>query len=208
MTQRKVDQADAGLAELKSQVQTHRAEVEQADGELHKLQVRQRELEVKSDSVRQRGHEQLDLDVSEAYARVLEGVSAHGEPSDADAGGDEEDQDALRALDGDTSEAEADADAETPDKQADRFNIDWQAVETEINELRGKIARLGTVNVDAIAEQDQLEGRQDELADQVADIAQAKHDLESLIQQINDDSRKRFDETFETIKENFAVYGF
>ena len=64
--------------------------------------------------------------------------------------------------------------------------------------------RLGTVNVDAIAEQDQLEGRQDELAEQVTDIAQAKNDLETLIQQINDDSRKRFEETFATIKENFA----
>ncbi len=204
LAQRKVEQAEAGLAELKSQVQAHRGEVERADGELHKLQVRQRELEVKSDSVRQRGQEQLDLDVAEAYARVLAGVSAHGEPGDADAGGDEEDQDALRALDGDTSEVEAESDGEAQVDLADRFNIDWQTVESEINELRGKIARLGTVNVDAIAEQDQLEGRQDELADQVSDIAQAKSDLESLIQQINDDSRKRFEETFNTIKENFA----
>jgi chromosome segregation protein len=204
LAQRKVDQANTSLAELKSQVQVHREEVELADRELHKLQVRQRELEVKSDSVRQRGHEQLELDVSEAYARVLEGVSAHDEPSDADTGGDEEDQESLRALDGDTSEEEAGSDAEMVGDLADRFNIDWQAVESEIDELRGKIARLGTVNVDAIAEQDQLEGRQDELADQVADIAQAKGDLESLIQQINDDSRKRFEDTFNTIKENFA----
>ncbi len=206
LAQRKADQANAALAELKTAVQAHRAEVEQADGELHKLQVRQRELEVKSDSVRQRGHEQLDLDVTEAYERVLAGVSVNDEPSDADAGGDEEDQAALRALDGDESEGEAgaDADDETADDMAGRFDIDWQAVETEINELRGKIARLGTVNVDAIAEQDQLEGRQDELADQVGDIAQAKADLEKLIQQINDDSRKRFEDTFNTIKENFA----
>jgi chromosome segregation protein len=202
LAQRKVEQADAGLAELKTRVQAHRSEVEQADGELHKLQVRQRELEVKSDSVRQRGQEQLELDVAEAYGRALEGVSAEDEPSDADAGGDEEDQAGLRALDGD--ESQGDADEQIKDEQADPFEIDWQAVEAEINALRGKIARLGTVNVDAIAEQDQLEGRQDELADQVSDIAQAKGDLEKLIQQINDDSRKRFEETFNTIKENFA----
>jgi chromosome segregation protein len=201
LAQRKADQADAALAALKSAVQAHRAEVEQADGALHKLQVRQRELEVKIDSVRQRGHEQLDLDVTEAYERVLQGVSLDAEPSDVDAGGDEEDQTDMRALDGDESGAGDEAqDAE----QADLFDIDWQAVEADITDLRGKIARLGTVNVDAIAEQDQLEGRQDELADQVADIAQAKHDLEELIQQINDDSRKRFEQTFETIKQNFA----
>lgn len=203
LAQRKAEQANAALSELKSQVQSHRSEVERADGELHKLQVRQRELEVKSDSVRQRGHEQLDLDVTEAYARALEGGSADDcEPSDADAGGDEEDQADLRAMDGDESQVDEVAEAEG--EQADPFEIDWKSVEAEINELRGKIARLGTVNVDAIAEQDQLEGRQDELADQVSDIAQAKHDLEALIQQINDDSRTRFEQTFNTIKENFA----
>ncbi|MEZ6193921.1 MAG: chromosome segregation protein SMC [Phycisphaerales bacterium] len=205
LAQRKADQADAALAELKKAVQSHRAEVEAADGALHKLQVRQRELEVKIDSVRQRGHEQLDLDVVEAYQHALEGATTHAEPSDADAGGDEEDQAALRALDGDGSGAGIEADTEANEEaQADPFDIDWQAVEAEIKDLRGKIARLGTVNVDAIAEQDQLEGRQDELADQVNDIAQAKTDLEQLIQQINDDSRKRFEQTFETIKQNFA----
>ena len=54
---------------------------------------------------------------------------------------------------------------------ANPFDIDWPVVEAEIAELRGKIARLGTVNIDAIAEQDQLEGRQDQLADEVNDIA-------------------------------------
>ncbi len=201
LAQRKADHANAALAELKTAVQAHRAEVEQADGALHKLQVRQRELEVKIDSVRQRGHEQLDLDVTEAYERVLQGVSVGDEPSDADAGGDDEDQTDLRALDGDESEVDAEsAEADQPDP----FDIDWPTVEADIADLRGKIARLGTVNVDAIAEQDQLEGRQDQLADEVADIAQAKHDLEELIQQINEDSRKRFEQTFETIKQNFA----
>ncbi len=202
LAQRKVEQVDTGLNELKANVQAQRGLVESADSELHKLQVRQRELEVKTDGVCQRGHEQLELDVSQAYARALQGAQADDEPSDADAGGDEEDQDALRALDGDTSDA--DMDVETPDDQPDPFDIDWASVEAEITDLRGRIARLGTVNVDAIAEQDQLEGRQDELADQVGDIAQAKNDLEVLIQQINDDSRKRFEQTFETIKENFA----
>ncbi len=200
LAQRKVEQADAALGELKQAVQSHRAEVEQADDALHKLQVRQRELEVKIDSVRQRGHEQLDLDVTEAYERALQGVSIDDEPSDAEAGGDEADQDDLRTLDGDTS-AEAE---DVLEEATDPFDIDWQAIEADISELRGKIARLGTVNIDAIAEQDQLEGRQDQLADEVNDIAQAKTDLETLIQQINEDSRKRFEQTFETIKQNFA----
>ena len=85
LAQRKVEQANESLSELKTAVQAHRTEVEQADGALHKLQVRQRELEVKIDSVRQRGHEQLDLDVTEVYERVLQGVTDEDEPCDANA---------------------------------------------------------------------------------------------------------------------------
>ncbi|MEO0514087.1 MAG: hypothetical protein AAF086_02180, partial [Planctomycetota bacterium] len=67
-----------------------------------------------------------------------------------------------------------------------------------------KIARLGTVNVDAIAEEDQLAGKQDELADQVKDIEDAEKQLHALIEQLNDDSRTRFEETFNQVRENFA----
>src|SRR5262249_31347198 len=38
-------------------------------------------------------------------------------------------------------------------------NDDWAAVEVEIEDLRAKIERLGNVNLDAIAEQDELEQR-------------------------------------------------
>jgi chromosome segregation protein len=82
--------------------------------------------------------------------------------------------------------------------------IDWKTVENEIKELKGKIARLGTVNVDAIHEEEQLAGRQDELADQVKDIEDAERQLRDLIEKINDDSRQRFEDTFNQVRENFA----
>ncbi len=82
--------------------------------------------------------------------------------------------------------------------------MDWPAVEAQIKDLRGKLDRLGTVNLDAIGEQDELEKQHDDLAAQVTDIEQAKVQLEELIKQINDDSRKRFEETFKQISEAFA----
>jgi len=99
--------------------------------------------------------------------------------------------------------ASEDVQASTADPD-EIFAIDWDAVAAEIEELKGKIARLGNVNLDAIQEQDDLEDRHEELLAQVDDIEQAKASLEKLIKQIDDDSRRRFESTFNEVKENFA----
>jgi chromosome segregation protein len=85
--------------------------------------------------------------------------------------------------------------------------IDWSAVEAEIKELRGKIQRLGNVNLDAISEQDELEGQHQDIAGQVVDIEEARDNLVMLINEINEKSRQRFEETFNDIRENFAGSG-
>ncbi len=82
--------------------------------------------------------------------------------------------------------------------------IDHDQVEAEINLLRSKLDRLGSVNLEAIHEQDELEGKHDELIQQVQDIEQAQAQLQQLIRQINDDSRKRFEKTFDQVREHFA----
>lgn len=81
--------------------------------------------------------------------------------------------------------------------------VDWEAVAGEINELKGKIARLGNVNLDAITEQSSLEERQATLHAQITDIQDAKRQLEELITKINEDSRQRFAESFAAIRIEF-----
>ncbi len=80
---------------------------------------------------------------------------------------------------------------------------DWDAVAAEINELKGKMARLGNVNLDAILEQSQLEERQASLQGQLTDIVDAKAQLEELIGKINEDSRQRFAESFAAVRAEF-----
>ena len=94
--------------------------------------------------------------------------------------------------------AEAYADRETGD-------VDWEQVKTEITELRGKIERLGNVNVDAIAEQETLEERHNFLANQVQDLTESKAQLQQLINKLNKQSREKFVETFEQIRTNFQT---
>ena len=82
-------------------------------------------------------------------------------------------------------------------------DINWEAVAEEIKELREKIHRLGNVNVEAIAEQDELEARSTFLAAQLTDLADSKRQLQELIETINVESGARFEQTFNTVREHF-----
>jgi len=82
---------------------------------------------------------------------------------------------------------------------------DCQAVENDIRELRGKIERLGNVNLDAISEQEELEKRHAFLADQLKDINESHRRLQNLIQRINKESREMFVKTFEAVRGHFQV---
>jgi chromosome segregation protein len=84
-------------------------------------------------------------------------------------------------------------------------DMNWEAVAEEIKELREKIHRLGNVNVEAIAEQDELEQRSNFLQTQLTDLAESKRQLTELIDTINLESGVRFEQTFTAVREHFAA---
>jgi len=81
--------------------------------------------------------------------------------------------------------------------------VDWEQIKQEITELRGKIERLGNVNVDAIEEQETLEQRHEFLSEQVQDLNSSRAQLQQLINRLNKKSREKFQETFEQIRGHF-----
>ncbi len=83
-------------------------------------------------------------------------------------------------------------------------DMDWQAVSDEIEDLRTRISRLGNVNLDAITEQDELEERLSGLNEQYNDLAEARKQLEQLIEKINQESTEIFLKNFEMIRANFS----
>ena len=82
-------------------------------------------------------------------------------------------------------------------------DVDWDKVKEEIAELRGKIERLGNVNVDAIDEQKILEQRHSFLSNQVQDLNSSRTQLQQLINRLNKKSREKFQQTFEEIRGHF-----
>lgn len=89
---------------------------------------------------------------------------------------------------------------ESPEEEQRRTEV-----ETEINDLRSKVNRIGAVNLDALEELDSLDERYRTLSGQFQDLTQAKESLERIIQKINADSRRLFVETLEAIRANFQV---
>lgn len=78
-------------------------------------------------------------------------------------------------------------------------------VREEIEELRRKINHLGNVNLEALSELEDLEGRYETLKGQYDDLSTAKSSLEKIIERIDADSRKLFAATFESIREHFRT---
>lgn len=78
-------------------------------------------------------------------------------------------------------------------------------VEEEISTLRRKIGNIGAVNMEALAELNQLTERYDSLSAQFTDLKAAKNSLEKIIRSINADSRRLFSETLEAIRSNFRA---
>ncbi|HTW95578.1 MAG TPA: chromosome segregation protein SMC [Tepidisphaeraceae bacterium] len=97
------------------------------------------------------------------------------------------------------------ADLTAEGKAYDPGQTDWEAIGAEIRELREKIHRLGNVNVEAIGEQSELEGRQQFLAAQIADLSNSRQQLQALIEEINQESSLRFEQTFNAVREHFQV---
>lgn len=82
---------------------------------------------------------------------------------------------------------------------------DRAAIDEEIADLRRKISNIGSVNMEALKELDEFQARFEQLDGQLKDLTEAKESLEKIINKINVDSRRLFEETLETVRSNFQV---
>src|SRR5262249_10994397 len=73
----------------------------------------------------------------------------------------------------------------------------------EIADLRKKIAKLGSVNLEALDELADVEKRETEMRTQCADLADGQTKLVQIIEQINTDSRALFAETMAAVRGHF-----
>ncbi|MCE5186163.1 MAG: chromosome segregation protein SMC [Planctomycetaceae bacterium] len=182
-TERNILAAESRISELymeKEQTQKTSVELHQKVKDLHEQRNTNQEMlrvhRAKQDQIEQQIH-QLELELSQLQVKEEDLV--------------------LRVRDDLSIDL---AQAYSSYQQQD---IDWNQVRDEIADLRGKIERLGNVNVDAIDQQQELEERSQFLTSQVDDLEQSKAQLEQLIARINTESRDKFEIVFAQIRENF-----
>jgi chromosome segregation protein len=76
-------------------------------------------------------------------------------------------------------------------------------LETHVGQLRSEVEMTGSVNMEALAELDELQSRFDRLSGHQSDLNRAKAELLATMTKIDEDSRHIFIETLESIRANF-----
>ncbi len=80
---------------------------------------------------------------------------------------------------------------------------DWDFVEAIVGDLKRRLDGMGPVNVDAIEEYEELEERYNEVRSNYDDLVSSKANLIEVIEKINEETQRRFAETFAQVKINF-----
>lgn len=81
---------------------------------------------------------------------------------------------------------------------------DEQALDTQVADLARKLSSMGGVNMEALAELDELTERHAFLVSQRDDLAAAGESLEKVIAKTRATSRKMFLESFQSVKDHFG----
>lgn len=194
--------------DLSERAQAARAIWQEQQEQAHAREIEVNDLRYRRDTLSDRLREDYQLDLTALYQEIQQKILAANQPA------------AQPAVTG--AQAAEPSVTETPPTEisvqpaetaappvADSAavpslpTLDPDQANEEINELRRKLSRLGTVNLDSLKELAELEERATTLQAQFDDLAAARKSLEEIIERINTDSRKLFEETWTTIRTNF-----
>ena len=89
------------------------------------------------------------------------------------------------------------------DKTFINYDLNMEEEEAAVNALKEKVEKLGSVNVDAIKEYEELYDRHQFISKQHADLTTSLDALKHAITKINRISRERFRQTFDNVNEKF-----
>jgi chromosome segregation protein len=165
---------------------TWRAQQEQA----HARELAVNDLRHRRDSLCARLREDYELDLATLYENQLTAENA-------------ESAEKKEEVEPNSDQGQANEPASASSAFSAGNSLDPQAANEEIEELRRKLSRLGSVNLDALQELADLEARASALQIQYDDLTAAQRSLQDIIAKINGDSRKLFSETFATIRTHF-----
>jgi chromosome segregation protein len=176
------DKADANRQareRARDQLQTLRAEWQERQAAAHAKELAVHDLQSRRDSISSRIHEDYGIDLAALVAQSASAPDERGRQTDV-----------VGRDDSDRTEAQPEV-AEPAEVQG------------KIDDLKRKLTRLGSVNMEALEELARVETEFNGLRDQHDDLNAARKSLEDVIDAINADSRKLFTETLATVRGHF-----
>lgn len=81
--------------------------------------------------------------------------------------------------------------------------IDEEALRREINTTKGKITKLGVVNLAAIEEYEEIKEKYEFMSAQAEDLENAKRELKAVIEEMTNEMKILFKENFKILNHNF-----
>lgn len=189
--------ASSAHAEAAWQAELAALALDRAEGEARHAESARQNVTQDRDAARDRAAAASDR----IHARELEaGEARHGRARIVERIRDEYDLDieAIAAKPAATVSPTADGEAPEETVPDDRAEL-----EAEIEQLRRKVAGIGNVNLEALAEAEELTARLATLQAQLDDVTTARESIEQLIARIDEDSRRLLGETIETVRGHF-----
>ena len=220
----RMDNLKRELTRVRSDIETLTSRAEQRKEAIVQLTRQRAQLEERCNTLqetikeRQQGRLELDEAVSAAKDRLMETKVAI---SELEARLRDIRRERETAMRGESDRAVRRAELETrledllasfqEDHELDLTDLEWEIPEdfdrkdarSEAQELKNKIRHLGPVNALALESFEEEKERLTFMTEQLADLEQAETTLMTTIDEINTTARKRFDETFGAIRENF-----
>jgi len=83
--------------------------------------------------------------------------------------------------------------------------IDWEALDAEVTDLKRKIDRMGNVNMEAIDQLTEGDERVTFLNTEEKDLITSREQLLEILRKVNRESRERFEKAFAEIRDHFRV---
>ncbi len=212
---KELEQAKQVGAELHEKLVEHRAAIATAESALEaaadglaKHRMREQEARIHRDTLRQKVIDELDVDLEtdELAVEPLDSLPAASTADDDEESDESEGSDVVDEVQAETEPEAADEVATTEHVASEPVaELDWDAIEAEIEQLRQKMARMGNVNLGAIDELAEVDERLGEITGQRDDLDSAKGKLAETITRLNKESKERFIKTFEEVRDNFRT---
>ena len=181
---------DADRKQVSMELRGKQDQLRLAQDKVHQQKSRIEQLGLQRQQLAERMQDDYGIDIANADTVTnTPALAIAATPDDEFESGDDE----AEVDDNEVSE-EADAKIEV---------LDRDEIDKEITELRRKLSSIGSVNLDALQELEDLESRYLAMDQQYQDLAEAKDTLQKIIARIDNDSRKLFVETLEIIRGNF-----